>query len=411
MNRILLILVVLHPFFCYSQYCTTDNRFTEIKHFTDGQIDVDTGVVYATNVIDWLGNSQDLALDFYYPDTTIDPLSSRPFVLLIHGGGFKNGSKSGLSRHCEEFAKRGYVAASLQYRLGWDTTGSALTNQPPAIYRAQQDANAAMRFIIEYANDYQIDTSWMFIGGQSAGSITALGTHYMNQNEWNAVFPTYENLYGSIDTSGNNFNHEFQFKGLFNNWGNTLGAAIETNELIPMISFHGVLDNTTPIGNSKGRYGSGVIHDTLLSNGICSELTVDSTGGHGIYKENTGIDFRVMRASCFFKSVFCDNCSSAYYTDSIPANCSLTLSTEEADNKNELFKVYPNPVKNYLIINGIIGNYEINVIDITGKIIITTEMLEENKIINMSTLTKGIYRIQIINQENGRLEQIKFIKE
>ncbi len=407
MNRILIVLILLCPVFGYSQYCTPDNRFTEVEYFTDTQIEKDTGVVYATNVIDWLGNSQDLALDFYYPDTTIDPLSSRPFILLIHGGGFKNGSKSGLSIHCEEFAKRGYVAASLQYRLGWDTTGTLL-DQLPAVYRAQQDANAAMRFIIEYADNYQIDTSWMFIGGQSAGSITALGTHYIDQDEWNFVFPAYESSYGSIDTSGNNFTHEFNFKGIFNNWGNTFGSAIEPHELVPMISFHGVLDNTTPIDSkSDGRYGSAIVHNLLISNGICSELNVDSTGENGIYPN----EFRVKKAICFFKSMFCNDCSSAYITDSIPANCSIVLSTEEPDNINELFKVYPNPVNNYLTINGVIGNYEINVIDITGKIITATEMLAGNEIINVSNLTKGMYLIQIINQENGSLEQIKFIKE
>jgi hypothetical protein len=178
-----------------------------------------------------------------------------------------------------------------------------------------------------------------------------------------------------------------------------------------MISFHGVLDNTTPIGNSNGRYGSAVIHDTLLSNNICSELTVDSTGGHGIYKENTGIDFRVMRASCFFKSLFCNNCSSMFYSDSISANCSTPMSVIEAEHNKELFKVYPNPVNDFLAIIGVVGNYEINVIDITGKIITTNEMLEGNKIINVSNFTKGIYLIQIINQENGKFEQIKFIKE
>ena len=76
-----------------------------------------------------------------------------------------------------------------------------------------------------------------------------------------------------------------------------------------------------------------------------------------------------------------------------------------------MFKVYPNPVNDFLAIIGVVGNYEINVIDITGKIITTTEMLEGNKIINVSNFTKGIYLIQIINQENGKFEQIKFIKE
>jgi len=46
-------------------------------------------------------------------------------------------------------------------------------------------------------------------------------------------------------------------------------------------------------------------------------------GGHGIYGHNTqsGDLFRAQRVSCFFKSVFCDDCTTIYLTDSIPANC------------------------------------------------------------------------------------------
>jgi acetyl esterase/lipase len=52
-----------------------------------------------------------------------------------------------------------------------------------ATYRASQDARAAMRYMYTHATDFGIDTSWMFIGGESAGSITALHTAFWSQSE------------------------------------------------------------------------------------------------------------------------------------------------------------------------------------------------------------------------------------
>ena len=103
------------------QLCTNDNRFTEVEYFSESEIDTQLDVVYATEVIDWQGNSQDLAMDVYYPSLSIDQLEKRPFVLLIHGGAFQFGSKESIRNQCEEFAKRGYVAATMQYRLRFDT--------------------------------------------------------------------------------------------------------------------------------------------------------------------------------------------------------------------------------------------------------------------------------------------------
>ena len=127
------------------ELCTDDNRFTEVEYFSESEIDTQLDVVYATDVIDWQGNSQDLAMDIYYPSLAIDQLEKRPFVLLIHGGAFQIGSKELIRNQCEEFAQRGYVAATMQYRLGWDTANPI--DQVSAVYRANQDAHAAMRYI------------------------------------------------------------------------------------------------------------------------------------------------------------------------------------------------------------------------------------------------------------------------
>lgn len=76
--------------------------------------------------------------------------------------------------YCIGLARRGFVAATIDYRKGWDS--SIPTEQVKAGYRVQQDANAALRFAVENADLVNIDTNWMFIGGQSAGSIGSFFT-------------------------------------------------------------------------------------------------------------------------------------------------------------------------------------------------------------------------------------------
>jgi hypothetical protein len=93
-------------------------------------------------------------------------------------------------------------------------------------------------------------------------------------------------------------------------------------EMIPTIAFHGAMDTTVliEVDTSFLHYtlnGSLTIHDQLKANDICSEITVDPSGEHGIYR-NTSSLFRAQRASCFFKSVFCNDCTNFYATDSIP---------------------------------------------------------------------------------------------
>ncbi len=302
-----------------SVYCTVDNRFTQEDYFSTSEIASTLGLTFA-NVNDWQGTPQDLNLDIYYPSASSDTLSKRPFILLIHGGGFRFGNKASMQNECIRYAQRGFVAATMSYRLGWDQSNS--NGQLNAIYRAQQDANAAMRFIIDQSSQYSIDTAWLFVGGRSAGAITAMHTVYIDQPEWELIVPGIGAQLGSLYNSGNNLLHAFNFKGIYNNWGMIIGATASPAEMIPTISFHGVLDNIVPIGNSgNGTVGSASIHDLLLANGVCSELNVDSLGGHGIYTTGSGPEYRVARASCFFKSMFCENCTSQFLTDSIPVNC------------------------------------------------------------------------------------------
>jgi acetyl esterase/lipase len=85
--------------------------------------------------------------------------SPRPAVLLVHGGGFRAGSKAGYIPLAVKLAEHGYVAATADYRL-------APRNQFPA---AVQDVKAAVRFLRANAAKYNLDPAHIGALGGSAG--------------------------------------------------------------------------------------------------------------------------------------------------------------------------------------------------------------------------------------------------
>jgi acetyl esterase/lipase len=102
-------------------------------------------------------------------------MQKRPLVIFINGGSFRNGTKAGGfgGRICRGFAKCGYVASSITYRLGV-ANGLKDTAHVEALYRAVQDGKAAVRFFRKNADLYGIDTSQIFVMGSSSDSMTAL---------------------------------------------------------------------------------------------------------------------------------------------------------------------------------------------------------------------------------------------
>jgi acetyl esterase/lipase len=74
-----------------------------------------------------------LYMDIFQP--TGDTLSQRPLVIIAFGGGFLSGSKDHWSIRllCQNLAKRGYVTAAIDYRLGMNIFDSDLANR--AVYR------------------------------------------------------------------------------------------------------------------------------------------------------------------------------------------------------------------------------------------------------------------------------------
>jgi acetyl esterase/lipase len=122
-----------------------------------------TGAASYTNVA-YASLSSAQRMDIYVPAGT----GPFPAVVLIHGGAFMMGDKGGESANAAALNARGYVAASINYRL----SGEAIF--PAAIH----DAKASVRFLRANAGTYRVNpdkiASW---GASAGGNISAmLGT-------------------------------------------------------------------------------------------------------------------------------------------------------------------------------------------------------------------------------------------
>lgn len=125
---------------------------------------------------DLQGNPVPLRLDLYQP--TGDAVARRPVIIWVHGGGFSTGNKADGADWSTAFARRGYVAVSLGYRLlatgPCGGTGPVPQQCYTAAYAAQHDAQAAVRWLRRNADFLAIDPTRIAMAGNSAGAVTSL---------------------------------------------------------------------------------------------------------------------------------------------------------------------------------------------------------------------------------------------
>ncbi|ADB36101.1 Esterase/lipase-like protein [Spirosoma linguale DSM 74] len=245
------------------------------------RFDTLNNVVYG-QAINLKGQSETLKLDLFLPEKG-DTLRKRPLLIFIHGGGFQNNDKVGAfsSMVCSSMARRGYVASSINYRLGL-TASKSDTAYFDALYRAVQDAKAAVRFFRKNADLYGIDPDQIFVMGSSAGSKTAMHLAYLDQSEVPSWVDT--KRLGTLEGISGNPGYSSKVRGVINCWGAMIDYRWMQPGDAPIFNVHGMADVTVAYDSSFSyhgfRHGSTILYDHALKMGIPTGLQLFEKTGH-----------------------------------------------------------------------------------------------------------------------------------
>jgi len=261
-------------------------------------------------------------MDIYTPDG--DTANNRPVIIFIHGGSYLGGSKTEIDciDFCEHFAKKGYVTASVNYRLSSNQLNFVLSQeeQYSTVWKSVADVKAAIRhFRKDYfnGNNYGIDQNTIFIGGSSAGAVTALHLAYINDvlDLPNTSSPNGTNIQTLINNSGglegdvgnNGFSSKISAVINFAGGINTINW-IDVQEP-PIVSVHGNADQTIDFNCAPGLgvptvlelCGSNEIHDQTNNIGLLNDLLVYDGGDHDWFQSGNA-DSKFVQALNFVSS-------------------------------------------------------------------------------------------------------------
>ena len=132
---------------------------------------VQADVTVEENITYGKGGDTELKLDIARPDGD----GPFPAIAFIHGGGWYQGNRQGYRGQIVEAAKRGYVAATISYRLmKFDEAKKETTTATPNFPAQIHDAKASIRWLRANADKYDVDPERIGVTGGSAGGHLSL---------------------------------------------------------------------------------------------------------------------------------------------------------------------------------------------------------------------------------------------
>lgn len=230
--------------------------------------------VTTTNVVYGVNNTINVAR-VYSPQGDVN--TCRPVIIWAHGGGFYTGSylEQKTTDMMTVFARKGYVAITMRYRLA-STQPTTNAQYQDALIKGVQDMIAAIKYVRANAATLGIDTSQIFIGGSSAGAIIANHTAFMSEAQAFATALANNGGNYNVSTLIANRSLSQNIAGCITQAGSLWDLNFLVGKNIPWGAVHNTTDPTVP-HNSGG--GSLQIFNQLQTQGTTSFLKLTNSPG------------------------------------------------------------------------------------------------------------------------------------
>lgn len=270
------ILFLLIALTSYSQ------RYKSIQ-FQALQID---SITYTTH------HGKELKLDLIQPknDTLKTP---RPLIIFMHGGSFQIGirNKADVLTYCKEWAKRGYIVATISYRL--TLKGKSFhcdlskEDKIKTFQEAVYDLHRATQFLLDRKDLYNIDPNLVILSGNSAGAEAVLqGAFFRPEHLLKTVLP---------DT--------FHYAGVISHAGAMTDTLLITkNNMIPLAVIHGTCDQWVPFGSNYHHFCPPETLGALMLHGALSiKNRMENLDGSFYFHALCGADHSANKTSLIYQ--------------------------------------------------------------------------------------------------------------
>lgn len=397
-------ILILQFIFSFSLFSQNNCDGIRYKQDVFSSIDSTKGVYYGENK-NLLGIKKTLLMDIYYPSG--DSALKRPLIIFAHPGSFIAGNRGQMSPLCREFSKKGFVTATISYRLLNPVYNIDMKKE---VVMATHDMKAAIRHFKSDADNlnlYKIDTSLIFVSGASAGGVVAAHVGYLDLNDFiPSDIMNDINQEGGIEGTSNNLPYSSKIAGVLN-YSGSIGKTqwLENNLDVPMLIVHENGDQIVPcgVGLAPGNIplsiiqvessGGCALQAKADSIGLFNKTIIINTPDHVGYFLNgdTAVSNTVIRESAsFMHDIICQYASME-------------------ENMNEIdIKIYPNPASNIIQVKNLPNErFNFEIIDFTGRKV--KEGVITNNNITVTNLKKSSYVLRIYNE--NMIRSILFKKE
>jgi len=399
------------------------NRF---RDFVFPGYNVTSNLQYGQNV-NYAGQNVNLLVDVYEPEG--DTEVSRPLVIMVHGGSFVAGSKTGqdVVPLAQDLCRMGYVVASISYRLGLQGV-PLFPNQLTAtegVIRGYHDFKAAVRWfrkgVAEDGNPFKINPDEIYACGVSAGGFVALHAAYLDEEEEMPVYdPTHEGLEGGLEGESGNPGYSSEIKAVVN----IAGALADTSwihaEDEPVLLFHGTNDGTVPFDYELLYFlGTIPIVEVAGSNAIAARAEeVGLTYCFEIHEGYGHVPHTGYPAIYDTTRSLISNFISHFVCPTIDLDCDYRevqdlVSVEETALTNDLL-LFPNPTRNRLTLQGaaLQARGWMRIYDASGRLVMQERMapVQGQREIAVDGLAAGIHHM-VLTPDSGNGSGATFVIE
>lgn len=247
-------------------------------------------VVYA-EIDGWKGRE-----DVYYNPTSTKPT---PVIFNIHGGGWNHGLKEQQGGF-NTFFKVGFAVVNIEYRL------TSQAKAPAAV----EDVRAAILYIVQHANEYNIDPNKIVVmGGSAGGHLALMGGLLQNQNIFDGQYKNAKNYtiaaiidkYGITDVWDWAYGKNITSKSATNWLGEKAKDSVFAKSVSPIyyvkktspptFIIHGDADPTVPYQQSVA------LKNKFDEVGVKSEFVTIPGGLHGKFtkEQNTELNKSIIK--------------------------------------------------------------------------------------------------------------------